>query len=82
MAQFIGTLLLMIALIGGFTFAFSPDGVGGGSVNQIILPTPYRAPIRQPISPIVISTEDTTDGGFDGIGPLLMMILPLLLRKN
>ena len=81
MAQFIGTLLLMIALIGGFTFAFSPDGVGGGSVNQIILPTPYGVPIRQPISPRVIST-DTTDGGFGGIGPLLMMILPLLLRKN
>ena len=69
MAHFIGTLLLMIVLI----------GKGGAS---IILPQPFadQQQIEAQLIPI-----DTTDGDFGGdgggIGALLMMALPLLLRK-
>jgi hypothetical protein len=55
-------------------------GKGGTS---IILPQPFID--QQQIEPQLIST-DTTDGDFGGgdgggIGALLMMALPLLLRK-
>ena len=69
MAHFIGTLLLMIVLI----------GKGGVS---IIFPQPFDD--QQQIEAQLIST-DTADGDFGGdgggIGALLMMALPLLLRK-
>jgi len=70
MAHFIGTLLLMIVLI----------GKGGVS---IIFQEPFDD--QQQIEGQLIST-DTIDGDFgggggDGIGSLLMMALPLLLRK-
>ena len=62
MAHFIGTLLLMIVLI----------GKGGG--NTIFPQNSFDD--QQQFVP-----TDTTDGDFDGIGSLLMMALPLLLRK-